>query len=412
MVAPEQPPAGPDGPSVPAGQCKATPGPTAGMLRLAFRPLQIAGDINAVGPGKSATGLTEIKFVPGTTNEIFVAQKAARINHFRIEGNTATLIRRYTVPNVFAEEDCGLITIAFDPDYQTNKFLYAGHCTAARASKVTRFTVGDTLADAVDIINFSEPQSTSPFHTVGSIGFDKNKNMWMLHGEFYDQTNAQDLNNPLGKLLRFVPSRTPGMGGNTPAAGNPYMGMAGRNPLVYASGLRSPWRGYLDSRGRYLFGDVGPGTAEELNLVTEPGQNFGWNGTRAGPCTNCPGLTNPISTYRIANDPYEGQGNEVLEGRPRRSIWVGVQYEDCGNDRYGGDMTGVYLFGDLFAGWVRGAIIDDSGKKTDDRHLASLDGLSSWAQGPDGYLYATRFGPYGDHLTGLGIGLYRVERAP
>ena len=50
MVAPEQPTAGPDGPSVPAGQCKATPSATAGMLRLAFRQLQITGDINPVGP--------------------------------------------------------------------------------------------------------------------------------------------------------------------------------------------------------------------------------------------------------------------------------------------------------------------------------------------------------------------------
>jgi hypothetical protein len=99
---------------------------------------------------------------------------------------------------------------------------------------VARFTVGETLADAVDIINFSAPQSTSPFHTVGSIGFDKNKNMWMLHGEFYDQNNAQDLNNPLGKLLRFVPSRTPGMGGNTPAAGKPIHGHARSQP----AGLR------------------------------------------------------------------------------------------------------------------------------------------------------------------------------
>jgi hypothetical protein len=61
---------------------------------------------------------------------------------------------------------------------------------------------------------------------------------------------------------------------------------------------------------------------------------------------------------------------------------------------------------------VRGAVIDDSGKKTDDRHLASPGRAVVLAQGPDGYLYATRFGPYGDHLTGLGIGLYRVERAP
>ena len=102
----------------------------------------------------------------------------------------------------------------------------------------------------------------------------------------------------------------------------------------------------------------------------------------------------------------------MLEGRPRRSVWVGVQYEDCGNDRYGGAMTGVYLFGDLFAGWVRGAVIDDSGKKADDKHLANLDGLSSWAAGP-GRLplrHPVRALRRPSHRPGHR--LYRVERAP
>jgi Glucose / Sorbosone dehydrogenase len=383
------------------------------MLKLAFKPIQVAaGSLDSAGPGKSATGLTELRFVPGAPSEIFVSQKGARITHLRLEGDSATLVRRYTVPGVFAEEDCGLISFAFDPDYADNKYLYAAFCTSANRSKVVRFTVGETLSVPVDIIEFSEPSSSAAFHSIGSIGFDRDKNMWMLHGEFYNQANAQNLNSTMGKLLRFVPSRAPGMGGLQPAPGNPFVGMAGRSPLVYASGFRSPWRGYLDSRGRFLVGDVGPGTAEEVNLVTAPGQNFGWNGSRVGPCASCPGLTSPISTYRVANDPYEGDGNPVWENRPRRSVWVGVQYEDCGNDRYGGAMTGVYVFGDLFSGWVRGAVIDDAGKKTADRPLADMAALSAWAQGPDGYLYALRFGNYGDHLTGHQLGIFRVERAP
>jgi hypothetical protein len=401
-----------DAPPTSAGKCNATPGPSAAMLTLAFKPLQIAGgSIDTAGPGKSPTGLTEIRFIPGTQNEFFVSQKAARINHFRVEGNTATLVRRHTLNGVFAEEDCGLISIAFDPDYQTNKYLYAAYCTTANRTKVVRYTVGDTLTDPVDIIDFNEPQSSASFHSIGSVGFDRAKNMWLLHGEFYSAPNAQDLSSTMGKLLRFIPSRTPGMGGLMPAAGNPFAGMAGRSPLIYAYGFRSPWRGYADSKGRFLVGDVGPGTAEEVNLVTAPGQNFGWNGTRAGPCSNCPGLVNPISTYRIPNDPYDGSGNPVWEARPRRSVWVGVQYEDCGNDRYGGAMTGVYLFGDLFAGWVRGAVIDDQGKKITDRAVGSMAALSSWTQGPDGYLYAVKFGSYGDHLNDT-MGIFRVERAP
>jgi hypothetical protein len=402
-------PAGDSGP-VSAGKCNATPGASAGMLKLAMKPIAItpAGSIDAVGPGKSATGLTEIRFVPGSANEFFVSQKAARLNHFRLEGNNAVLVRRFTVPAVFAEEDCGLISFAFDPDYQTNKYVYAAFCTTANKSKVVRYTVGETLTDPVDILDFSEPSNTSAFHSIGSIGFDRDKNMWLLHGEFYNAANAQNLSSTMGKLLRFVPGKT---GGATPAAGNPFAGMAGKSPLIYAYGFRSPWRGFADSKGRFLVGDVGPGTAEELNLVTMPGQNFGWNGTRAGNVAG-PGLTTPISTYRIPNDPYEGDGNPVWESRPRRSVWVGVQYEDCGNDKYGGAMTGVYLFGDLFAGWVRGAVIDDTGKKTVDTNLANVSGLSAWAQGPDGYLYALKFGNYGDHLTGEQIGILRAERAP
>jgi hypothetical protein len=403
----------PDSPASSSGTCSVTPGPNAAMLQLAFKEIRLpAGALDTAGPGKSATGLTELRFVPGAPNEIFVSQKGARITHLRLEGDSATLVRRFTVPGVFAGEDCGLISFAFDPDYTSNRFLYAAFCTSANRSKVVRFNVGDTLSAPADIIEFSEPSSSAAFHSIGSMGFDRDKNMWLLHGEFYNQANAQNLASTMGKLLRFTPSRAPGMGGLMPAPGNPFAGMASRSPLVYAYGFRSPWRGYLDSRGRFLVGDVGPGTAEELNLITEPGQNFGWNGSRVGPCTNCPGLTNPISTYRIANDPYEGDGNEVWETRPRRSVWMGVQYEDCGSDRYGGAMTGVYVFGDLFAGWVRGAIIDDAGKKTVDRNLANQAALSAWAQGPDGYLYALRFGNYGDHLVGHQLGIFRVERAP
>ena len=250
-----------------AGKCNATPGPSAANLKLAFKPIAITGGtIDAVGPGKSATGLTEIRFVPGSTNEFFVSQKAARLNHFRLEGNNAVLVRRFTVPAVFAEEDCGLISFAFDPDYQNNKHVYAAFCTTANKSKVVRYTVGETLTEPVDIIDFSEPSNTSAFHSMGSLGFDRDKNMWLLHGEFYNANNAQNLSSTMGKLLRFVPGKT---GGAMPVEGNPFAGMAGRSPLIYAYGFRSPWRGYADSKGRYLVGDVGPGTAEELNIVTD-----------------------------------------------------------------------------------------------------------------------------------------------
>jgi Glucose / Sorbosone dehydrogenase len=410
-------PTPPDASSAPVRSCNATPGPGAAMLKLAFRPVELVNLPGNPGSGKSPGGLTELRFMPGAPNDFMISQKAGRLHHFRLAGNRATLVASYTVPGVFAADDCGFVSFAYDPGFAQNRIIYAAHCSAANRSKVARFTLSPTgLTGAADVITFSEPDSTNPWHSVGSVGFDPGGNMWLMHGEFTDGSNAQNPASNLGKLLRLRPRRDrPGF---DPAPGNAFPDGAGGSPLVYALGFRSPWRAYLDSKGRFLVGDVGNTTNEELNIVTAVGQNFGWNGSRSGPCTGggCAGLINPLVTYRNGgSDPYlsEGLGDEGFDARAGRAIWVGGQYQDCGNDRYGDALTGVYLFGDWYTGWVRGAVIDDNGKMTRDQHLANFPGLSAWAQADDGYAYMLSFGNYG---TGGNAdtqpGLFRLEPAP
>ena len=392
--------------------CSVTPAANAAAVKLSFRNIPLTG-LPGGGAGKSPTGITELRFLPHAPDEFIISQKAGALSWWRLDSaaNKATLLRSYNVAGVYAEEDCGFISFALDPGFKDNKVLYAGYCTAANRSKVSRFVLTDSaLTAGVDVITFSEPDSRNAWHAVGTMGFDPAGNMWMLHGELTDATNSQNQASNLGKLLRFRPR--PG-GGLDPAPGNPYMGDASKSPLVYAYGFRSPWRGYLDDKGRFLVGDVGDIQSEELNLVTAPGQNFGWNGTRAGPCSNCPGIVNPLRTYRVSSDPYLGQGNEAWEARVGRAIWVGVQYRDCGTDRYGGGLTGVYLFGDMYSGWVRGAVIDDAGRMVKDALLANFTALTSFAQNADGYIYATKFGRYGTGgLANEAQGLFRLEPAP
>jgi hypothetical protein len=411
VAPPADAPAADGGPSVPPpGGCSTTPAADAATIKLAFRRIEMT--VPASTGGKSSPGLTELRFFPGSSTEFLLSQKGGNISHFRIEGERATLVRGYRVPGVYAEDDCGLVSIALDPGFASNRYVYAGYCSAVNRSRVTRFTIGgDTLAGAVDVIGFNAPGGNTAWHAVGSMGFDPQGNMWLLHGEFTVSANAQNRNSVLGKLLRIRPNAA---GGYTPAPGNAFAG-GGGDPAVYALGLRSPWRGLLDGQGRFLIGDVGDTSNEELNLVSRAGQNFGWDGSRSGPVAG-PGLTTPLATYRNgASDPYMGRdGDEALESRAGRAIWVGAQYRSCGtSDRYGGALTGVYLFGDWYTGWVRGAVIDGDGRKTTDRLLASFANLSSWDQAADGYLYAVKFGQYG---TGGNAneqpGLYRVERAP
>jgi hypothetical protein len=130
--------------------------------------------------------------------------------------------------------------------------------------------------------------------------------------------------------------------------------------------------------------------------------NFGWGGCPGGGCTA------PITQWRGAQDPYDGDGNAVKEARRGRVVWVGHQYGNCGGtDKYGGSLNGVHLFGDYFAGWFRGMVLDSAGKKLKDVNLGDLGAVSSTAQGADGYIYVTTFGPY-DSATTEKPGLWRA----
>jgi Glucose / Sorbosone dehydrogenase len=257
----------------------------------------------------------------------------------------------------------------------------------------------------VDILDIQAPGAGQSWHSVGSIGFDKDKNLWALHGEFNTGAPAQDAGSNLGKLHRLIPSRQAGMGGAMPAPGNPSA-----SSTVYARGLRSPWRGsYHPGKGWYIIGDVGPGSQEreEVNVLTMAGQNFGWPG---GTCN-----AGSVVCWRPATYPGLTDLDDTYEGRSGRSVWVSPPYGNCGNDRYQDTLTGAVLLGDFFTGWVVGMTFDDAGKKSKDAALGSFTMISSVTQGPDGYLYVTKFGRYHQGAEGENPdnqGLYRVVLVP
>ena len=214
------------------------------------------------------------------------------------------------VPTTDAFADCGLISMAFDPDFATNKFVYFGLCTGQYASKISRFTYdGNAITDGVDIMKWNGAGGANTWHSVGSMGFDDKKNLWMVHGEFTNTAKAQDLNTNLGKLIRIIPSRMAGVGDYMPAADNPFAAEPKPKSALYAYGLRSPWRAIIDSKGRYIFGDVGNQRNEEINVVTAKGLNFGWgmsadtSGACAAPCVS------PVTFWKGGADPYRGTGD-------------------------------------------------------------------------------------------------------
>ncbi|HET6583053.1 MAG TPA: PQQ-dependent sugar dehydrogenase, partial [Nannocystaceae bacterium] len=302
----------------------------------------------------------------------------------------------FAVPGVYSTLDCGLISIAIDPEFATNRFVYAGICVSQTESTIVRLelTADDYAAipgSAVEIMRVGEPLADRPWHNVGAIGFDDTGAMWALFGDKRVAANGQDLDDDLGALVRIVPSHGP-EGGHEPAPDNPFLATDGVDPDVYAYGLRSPWRGALDAAGRLWIGDVGANDVEEIDVVAMAGENFGW-ADHEGPCADgCDGLSDPIVSWPHDEvTQYMRDDPDVINTNGAVS-WVGLEHRPGSDDPYGGELAGKMLFGDFCLGYVRALAIDETGAIVSDTHLGHLHHASAWDQGPDGFVYATTFG--------------------
>lgn len=358
--------------------------------------------------------LTDLKVVPGATARVLLLDKQGRLRLYGLGDDGGTLLDKLQLADVFGEDDCGAVSLAFDPAYAENHFVYVGHCVSATASRITRVTLQEpfeaALATAVTIIELGDARATRPWHNVGSIGFDDDSVMWALFGEKTLRDNAQDSSVGLGKLLRIVPSRDPDEGGYQPAPDNDA---SATDPSIYALGLRSPWKGARDTEGRYWIADVGGDTAEELNLITESGQNLGWPQAE-GPCqAGCRGLVDPLLGYgREADAGYALDDTETF-ATAARSIWVAGAFTGDGErgDPYDCNLRGLMLFGDFFTGWVRAAAVDAGGELSVDQPLGHLRFASAFAQDERGTLYATTLGVYKNHGMDPRGRLYRGRAA-
>ncbi|RYD67064.1 MAG: hypothetical protein EOP58_04060 [Sphingomonadales bacterium] len=152
--------------------------------------------------------------------------------------------------------------------------------------------------------------------------------------------NAGNPNSKLGKILRMT-ATFPDFFRSTllPVSTNPYAA-GGGDPYVFAMGVRHPFRMSLAPDGRLIFGDIGLGIFQEINILDPlltPPVNFGWptmEGTSlVGGATSVAGLTNPVGGY--PNSTANGStiiGGLVYQG-PIASLGGQYVFGDSGTGR-------------------------------------------------------------------------------
>lgn len=383
-------------------------------LELTFEALAVEGE---------HVGLTALAFVPGTSPdepELLLGEKSGRVSHYRIIEDELRLLGSFEIP-AHDDLDCGLLSMAFDPGYADNGFLFLGRCTSITHSEVTRvrFTPDQydrIAASAVAILTLGDDQAIRPWHPIGSIGFDAEGYLWALFGDKVISDNGQDTSNALGSVVRVAPNRDPHGEGATPAPDNPFLDDPAVDDRIWAYGLRSPWTGHMDAKGRLWIGDVGADDFEELNLLTSGGENFGW-ATSEGPCKleDCSGVSDPLThwSHSLETD-YVLRDPLVVPARASVG-YVALAYSDDGSasDPYGGALDGRVIFGDLCKGWLRLAEANDAGELVVDAYLGHLVGGTDWAEAPDGTIYVTGFEQCESRENKIAKSrLYRAVRKP
>lgn len=338
---------------------------------------------------------TEIVASPDGSGRLFVAQQHGLITVIQdgeVQPDPFLDIRRKT----YAGAERGLIGLAFSPSFAFNGEFYVTYVTrpGAGSTIVARYRVedGQSLADENSeeiILRLDHPHE---MHYGGTLRFGPDGLLYVGLGDggsaLDEEGNAQNLENLFGKILRIdVESLRSPYG--IPAS-NPFVGVGGARPEIWAYGLRNPWKFSFDALyGDLYIGDVGQAEQEEVDFqpASSPGgENYGWNimeGAECaiGPCPS-PGLTMPIHAYG------RDDGGSITGGFVYRGSAIP-------------SLVGTYVYGDFVTSAIWGLSYSDGQWRNRLLTFANFQ-ISSFGQDESGELYAA------DYETGA---VYRIDPA-
>lgn len=164
------------------------------------------------------------------------------------------------------------------------------------------------------------------FHNGGKINFGPDGYLYLALGDGGPQrdpnNHAQDLSTWFGKILRIDVNGVPNYPYYRVPQDNPFVGVQGAKPEIWAYGFRNPW-GLEFGHGALIVTDSGfeSGSGqEEVNVVVKGG-NYGWNvkeGTRLAPWTqpetDTSDMIDPIFAYTTADPQFADRDSSVIIG--------------------------------------------------------------------------------------------------
>lgn len=342
-----------------------------------------------------ASGLDRPLFLtaPAGDSRLFIVEQSGAV---KILQNGAVLPTPFLdlSSSVDTSGERGLLGMAFDPNFATNRRFYVDYIDKSTLNTVVATYQASAsrpnIADAGSgqtVLTVAQPSGLAN-HKAGWIGFRPGEanDLYIATGDGGGandpQNRAQNLNDDLGKILRVdvtadrFPSDHSKYGYAIPA-GN----LSGGNPEIFAYGLRNPFRNSFDRQtGTFYIADVGQNNREEVNIGVASA-NYGWRKFE-GSLLNFPNDP-PIANHTLPIYEYDHNGAAA-------SITGGYVYHGSAIEGLGG----TYFFADFVTGKITsfhytGSGITDLTDRT--AELASPTGISghisSFGEDSSGNLY-------------------------
>ncbi len=377
---------------------------------------------------------------PGNDDTLWVGDQSGKVYLVRDGAVLPTPFLDLSSVPLFAYEDgggeAGLLGFAFHPEYATNGRFFVYYTTYETDAEVdyrdivAEYVVSSNpdVADPSEVVRLRDDYDPESNHNGGGLAFGPDGYLYAgagdggnaddVHPADFEPTrhgSGQNLALTFGKMLRFdVDASASGFA----AATNPFAmdGDDATNALIWAYGLRNPWRFSFDRvTGDLWIGDVGQNQWEEIDFqpaASTGGENYGWRRYEGTHEFDARGEPDDEDDVAITQVPpimeFVHTSDETLRGAC--SITGGYVYR--GTEIAA--LDGTYLFGDYCSRDIVAARRCSDGtvmsQRVDDLSRV-VNGLASFGEDNAGNVYVVDLGAYPGIGRPIEGAIYRIDAA-
>ncbi|HET6338298.1 MAG TPA: PQQ-dependent sugar dehydrogenase, partial [Polyangiales bacterium] len=215
---------------------------------------------------------TSMAWAPDGSNRLFVALQSGEIVSLRKLGRTPQEQERATFARlkpVYTYGESGVVGLAFDPDFQTNHFVYVMVTVSAHEQQIIRYTDQAGVGTDKHIIVSALPTSGER-HNGGALGVGHDGKLYWGVG---DNETARGVNADLASMASKIGRAN--LDGTVPND-NPFFDGAGPNAdYIWARGVRNPFKLAFEPQTGNLWLNV-VGEKYEQVFVLHGGEHAGY----------------------------------------------------------------------------------------------------------------------------------------